>query len=40
MTRGNARELAIHLIYSQSFTDEEPDVVVATRLEKEYYNEV
>ncbi len=37
MTRGNARELAIHLIYSQSFTDEEPDIVVATRLEKEYY---
>lgn len=37
MTRGNARELAVHLIYSQSFTDEEPDVVVATRLEKEYY---
>ena len=37
MTRGNARELAIHLIYSQSFTDEEPDVVVAARLEKEYY---
>lgn len=37
MTRGNARELAIHLIYSQSFTEEEPDVVVATRLEKEYY---
>lgn len=37
MTRANARELAIHLIYSQSFTEEEPDVVVATRLEKEYY---
>lgn len=37
MTRGNARELAIHLIYSQSFTEEEPDIVVATRLEKEYY---
>ena len=37
MTRANARELAVHLIYSQSFTGEEPDVVVATRLEKEYY---
>ena len=37
MTRGNARELAVHLIYSQGFTGEEPDVVVATRLEKEYY---
>lgn len=37
MTRANARELAIHLIYSQSFTGEEPDAVVAARLEKEYY---
>ncbi len=25
------------MIYSQGFTGEEPDVVVATRLEKEYY---
>ena len=40
MTRGNARELAIHLIYSQSFTEEEPDIVVATRLEKEYYKKL
>ena len=37
MTRANARELAVHLIYSQGFTGEEPDVVVATRLEREYY---
>ena len=37
MTRGNARELAVHLIYSQSFTGEEPEKVVAARLEKEYY---
>ena len=37
MTRANARELAVHLIYSQGFTGEEPDVLVATRLEKEYY---
>ena len=37
MTRANARELAVHLIYSQGFTGDEPDVVVATRLEKEYY---
>ncbi|MBE6920089.1 MAG: transcription antitermination factor NusB [Ruminococcaceae bacterium] len=37
MTRANARELAVHLIYSQGFTGEEPDTVVATRLEKEYY---
>ena len=40
MTRANARELAVHLIYSQGFTGEEPDVVVATRLEKEYYNQL
>ena len=37
MTRANARELAVHLIYSQSFTGEEPEQVVSTRLEKEYY---
>lgn len=37
MTRGNARELAIHLIYSREFTGEEPEAVVAARLNKEYY---
>ena len=37
MTRGNARELAVHLIYSQGFTGDEPEQVVAIRLEKEYY---
>ena len=37
MTRGNARELAIHLIYSREFTGEEPETVVAARLDKEYY---
>ena len=37
MTRGNARELAVHLIYSQSFTGDEPEQVVAVRLDKEYY---
>ena len=37
MTRANARELAVHLIYSQGFTGEEPDELVANRLEKEYY---
>lgn len=37
MTRANARELAVHLIYSQSFTGEEPEQVVSTRLDKEYY---
>ena len=37
MTRANARELAVHLIYGRDFTGEEPDQVVATRLEKNYY---
>ena len=37
MTRGNARELAVHLIYGRIFTGEEPEKVVSTRLEKEYY---
>ena len=37
MTRGNARELAVHLIYSQSFTGDEPEKVVSARLDKEYY---
>ena len=40
MTRGNARELAVHLIYSQTFTGEEPEDVVAARLEKEYYKKL
>ncbi len=37
MTRANARELAVHLIYSRHFTGEEPRDVVAVRLNKEYY---
>lgn len=37
MTRANARELAVHLIYGRVFTGEEPEQVVATRLDKEYY---
>ena len=37
MTRGNARELAVHLIYAREFTGEEPQKIVAERLEKEYY---
>ena len=38
MTRGNARELAVHLIYGRNFTGEEPQQVVSTRLQKNYYN--
>ena len=37
MTRGNARELAVHLIYGRVFTGEDPQQVVSTRLDKEYY---
>ena len=37
MTRANARELAVHLIYGRDFTGEEPQSVVNTRLDKEYY---
>jgi len=37
MTRANARELAVHLIYGRDFTGEEPEEVVSIRLAKEYY---
>ena len=37
MTRANARELAVHLIYGREFTHEEPQQVVSVRLDKEYY---
>lgn len=37
MTRANARELAVHLIYSREFTGEEPQALVSARLDKEYY---
>ena len=37
MTRANARELAVHLIYGRDFTHEEPETVVSTRLDKDYY---
>ena len=40
MTRGNARELAVHLIYGRNFTGEEPNTVVEVRLDKEYYNKL
>ena len=40
MTRANARELAVHLIYGRVFTGEEPEAVVATRLAKEYYEQL
>ena len=37
MTRANARELAVHLIYGRNFTGEEPEQVVTVRLDKDYY---
>lgn len=37
MTRANARELAVHLIYGRCFTGEEPNDVIAARLNKDYY---
>ncbi len=37
MTRSNARELAVHLIYGREFTKEDPEQVVSTRLNKDYY---
>lgn len=40
MTRGSARELAVHLIYGRVFTGEEPEQVVSTRLDKEYYEKL
>ena len=40
MTRGNARELAVHLIYAREFTGDDPQLVIATRLEKEYYGKL
>ena len=40
MTRGNARELAVHLIYAREFTGEEPEAIVAARLEKDYYSKL
>ena len=40
MTRANARELAVHLIYGRVFTGEEPEQVVSLRLDKEYYDKL
>ena len=40
MTRANARELAVHLIYGRDFTGEDPQQVVSTRLDKDYYQKL
>ena len=40
MTRANARELAVHLIYAREFTCEEPEQVISIRLDKDYYSKL
>ena len=40
MTRANARELAVHLIYGREFTGEEPEEVINVRLDKDYYGKL
>ena len=40
MTRANARELAVHLIYGREFTGEEPEEVINVRLDKDYYQKL
>ena len=40
MRRGDARELAVHLIYGRAFTGEAPEQVVSVRLDKEYYEKL
>ncbi len=40
MTRANARELAVHLIYGREFTGEEPEEVINVRLDKDYYEKL
>lgn len=40
MTRGNLRELALHLIYGWDFLGGDPDEVVKSRLEEEYYEKL
>ena len=40
MTRANARELAVHLIYGREFTGEEPNRIISDRLDKEYYSKL
>lgn len=38
MTRSDARELTVHLIYELDYTKGDPDEAIATRLDKEYYD--
>ncbi len=38
MTRSNARELAVHLIYELDYTEESPAEAIEARLERGYYD--
>lgn len=38
MTRSNAREIAVHLIYEWDYTAEDPQQAVGTRMDSEYYD--
>ena len=38
MTRTNARELAVHLIYELDYTEENPAQAIEARLERGYYD--
>ena len=40
MTRGNARELAVHLIYGRDFTGDTPQEALSIRLAEEYYEKL
>ena len=40
MKRGNARELAIHLIYAREFTGDDPAQIISERLNKAYIDTV
>lgn len=37
MTRSNAREIAVHLVYGLHYTDAPAEDVLNTRMQKEYY---
>lgn len=38
MTRTNAREIAVHLVYAMEYTDELPEELLLIRFEEEYYS--
>lgn len=40
MLRSDARELAVHLLYGVEFTGDEPEQVIDTRLDREYYKKL